>query len=100
MWWIREGGDSVDRVIVVPDKGMAGEIGRQLLALADSPQDVGWVSWPQAGFHVPRDLANRFHLANQVEESADETTEQPVKRRGRPPKAKPAIGTDEENKEE
>lgn len=90
----------MDRVIIVPDKGMAGEIGRQLLAMADSPKDVGWVSWPEAGFHVPKSLADRFHLANQVEASVDQPTDQPVKRRGRPPKAKPVTGTDEENKEE
>lgn len=90
----------MDSVIIIPDKGMAGEIGRQLLALADSPQQVGWVSWPEAGFKVPKSLADKFHLANKVDATLDESNEQPAKRRGRPPKAKPATDTDEENKEE
>lgn len=91
----------MDSVIIVPDKGMAGEIGRQLLALTDNPMQVGWVSWPEAGFKVPRELADRFHAANKLDGQQDDSSETtPVKRRGRPPKAKPVTDTDEQNKEE
>lgn len=64
-------------VIIEPDKGKAAEIGRQLLALADNPNDVQWASWPVAGFRVPEELALRLRGVRSLpvtEQSAGEET--------------------------
>jgi len=60
MWWIRESGDPVDLVIIVPEPDRRKEIGQKLLALAENPSQVQWVSWPQAGFKVPAELYRQF----------------------------------------
>lgn len=50
----------MDVVIITPEPGMHKEIGQQLLALADNPRDVQWVTWPQAGYSVPLSLFRLF----------------------------------------
>jgi len=50
----------VDVVIITPEPGMQKQIGQKLLALASSPYDVQWVTWPAAGFSVPLDLFAKF----------------------------------------
>lgn len=52
----REGGDFVDVVVIVPEPGRAKEIGRRLLAIAESPYQVRWVTYPEAGFEVPAEF--------------------------------------------
>jgi len=39
---------------------MHKEIGQKLLALAASPRDVQWVTWPQAGYSIPLELFVKF----------------------------------------
>ena len=48
-------------MIVTPESGNAKEIGQRLLALADHPRDVQWVTWPApGGFSVPLELFAKF----------------------------------------
>lgn len=84
---ICEAGDVVDVVIITPEPGRAKEIGQKLLALADYPQQVQWVTWPSAGFSIPLELFAKFDADGEDgaapaapvdEESA------PPRRRGRP----------------
>lgn len=51
---------------------MHKEIGQKLLALADNPRDVQWVTWPQAGYSIPMELFAKFD-ADGEEETAEET---------------------------
>lgn len=60
MWRLRQGGDVVDVVIISPEPGKAKEIGRKLLALADSPNQVHWVTYPETGFQIPLELFAKF----------------------------------------
>lgn len=60
MWWLREGGDPVDVVIITPEPGRHKEIGQRLLAMAEHPRDVQWVTYPQAGFSIPLELFVTF----------------------------------------
>jgi len=78
-------------VTVYPEPGMFPAIGRALLAVADHPRDVVYVSSPRAGFIVPEDLFSRFEAAQGTPESGPQhglqTEEVPRKRRpGRPRK--------------
>ena len=84
MWRLREGGDPVDVVIITPEPGMHKEIGQQLLALADNPRDVQWVTWPQAGYSVPLELFRKFDTIEPGH--IDEPAEEAPKRRRRPRK--------------
>jgi len=96
----------VDVVIIVPEPGKLKEIGQQLLALADSPGDVQWVSWPQAGYRVPAELAGKLKDVrdNYSADSVDQgdTVAEPPRRRGRPRKTveAPVRDTDDTEKEE
>lgn len=81
MWWLRETGDAVDVVIISPEPGMHKEIGQKLLALAEHPRDVQWVTYPETGFSVPWALFHKFDTADE-EPAAEE--EAPKRRRGRP----------------
>ena len=47
-------------MIISPEKGKVKEIGQRLLALADSPYQVQWVTWPKAGFSIPLELFFKF----------------------------------------
>jgi hypothetical protein len=67
-------------VIITPDEGNAAEIGKQLLELADSPREVQWVSWPQPGFMVSRELAEKLSKARPAQ---DQEQEEKPRRRGR-----------------
>lgn len=89
---LREVGDPVDVVIITPEPGLQREIGQRLLALADSPYDVQWVTWPSAGFSVPLELFNRFD-ADEESEAAEQT---PAKRRRRRNKESTDNNTSEE----
>jgi hypothetical protein len=89
---IREVGDPVDVVIITPEPGRDKEIGQRLLALADSPADVQWVTWPQAGFSIPVELFVRFA---EPDEETEETKTAP-KKRGRPKKTADADDTSKE----
>lgn len=84
----------MDVVIIVPEKGRAKEIGRQLLDLADSPTQVQWVTWPQAGYQIPLILLERFDAANEnADTAAPPTPEVMPKRRGRPRKEQSTDNT-------
>ena len=80
-----ETGDAVDVVIITPEPGLHKEIGQKLLALADNPRQVQWVTWPQAGFSIPLELFVKFDSDGEDEEAAAEE-EAPKRRRGRPRK--------------
>ena len=67
-------------MIISPEKGKVKEIGQKLLALADNPRDVQWVTWPAAGFSVPLELFARFDGDSEEPEAQEET---PKKRRRR-----------------
>lgn len=84
MWRLRETGDAVDVVIITPEPGMHKEIGQKLLALADHPRDVQWVTYPETGYSVPLELFQKFDAAGDEPEAAEEET--PKRRRGRPRK--------------
>jgi hypothetical protein len=48
-------------VIISPERGRTVEIGKRLLALADHPRDVQWVTWPApGGFSIPLELFAKF----------------------------------------
>lgn len=47
-------------MIITPEPGKTKEIGQRLLALADNPRDVQWVTWPAAGYSIPLDLFAKF----------------------------------------
>lgn len=76
---VREAGDTVDVVIITPEPGRQKEIGQKLLALADHPNQVQWVTYPQTGFQIPLELFAKFDTA----EGEPEEAPQP-RRRGRP----------------
>ena len=82
---------------------MHKEIGQRLLALADHPSQVQWVTWPQAGYSIPLELfvkfdtdgddyvtvgldAEKLAAAAQGAESVTVEEETPKRRRGRPRK--------------
>jgi hypothetical protein len=71
----------VDVVIISPEKGRVKEIGQRLLSLADSPYQVQWVTWPQAGFSIPLELFAKFDADGEEPEAAEE--EAPKRRRRR-----------------
>ena len=75
----------MDVVIISPEPGKAKEIGQRLLALAEHPSQVQWVTWPTpGGFSVPLDLFAKFDTDG---DEPEEETEAPAKRRrGRPRK--------------
>lgn len=50
----------MDVVIITPEPGKAKEIGQRLLALADHPYQVQWVTYPQTGFQIPLELFAKF----------------------------------------
>lgn len=96
MWRLRETGDAVDVIIITPEPGMQKEIGQKLLALADHPRDVQWVTYPETGFQIPLTLFAKFDATDmaetlwqmpleQLEKLAGEQ-EAPKRRRGRPRK--------------
>jgi hypothetical protein len=104
-------------VIITPEPGRHAEIGQRLLALADHPSQVQWVTWPQAGYAVPVGLLLKFEEAGadsknlyvdvsvneEVFEGAESAVlvEETPKKRGRPRKTQPVTnGTDEPEKEE
>ncbi len=70
----------MDVVIISPEPGKQKEIGQRLLALADSPRDVQWVTWPAAGYSVPLELFVKFD-ADDVEPELKEEIPQPRRRR-------------------
>lgn len=72
----------MDVVIITPEPGRHKEIGQRLLALADHPNQVQWVTYPETGFQVPLELFARFD-ADEAEPAEQET---PKRRRGRPRK--------------
>ena len=84
----------MDVVIITPEPGKDKEIGQRLLALADSPRDVQWVTWPAAGFSVPLDLFAKFDAEGDETEAAEE--EVPAKRRRRRSKESTDNNTSEE----
>lgn len=57
----------MDVMIITPEPGRHKEIGQRLLALADSPRDVQWVTWPSAGFAIPVELFARFDADSELE---------------------------------
>lgn len=93
---------------------MQKAIGQKLLALAESPFDVQWVTWPQAGFSVPLGLFVKFDTEGddyvtvgldeekfaQATEHAQSVTvaQEPRRRRGRPRKEE--TSTDNTTSEE
>lgn len=97
---LREGGDTVDVVIISPEPGRHKEIGQRLLELAEHPRDVQWVSWPKAGFAVPLEL---FEAFTADDEPADEPAEAKTPRKRATKAAKkqaPVESTDTQGPEE
>lgn len=86
-------------VIITPEPGRHKDIGQLLLALADHPSQVQWVTWPTAGYSVPEELFALFSIATGDAKAAAETLwempqeqleelagEAPKRKRGRPRK--------------
>lgn len=96
MWWVREAGDAVDVVIITPEPGRQKEIGQQLLALADHPSQVQWVTYPETGFQIPLELFAKFDANGDEPAAVEEDT--PRRRRGRPRKEE--TSTDNTTSEE
>jgi hypothetical protein len=74
-------------VTVFPEEGNFPYIAKALLAVADHPGQVRYVTWPAAGFVVPEDVFDRFQKTLEAS-GADEKSQEPPapKRRGRPRK--------------
>lgn len=53
---------------IYPEPGNLKKIAVRLLELADRPQDVEYIMWPEQGFRVPVDLGDRF-VAEWVQET-------------------------------
>ena len=89
----------MDVVIITPEPGKQKEIGQKLLALADNPRDVQWVTWPKAGYSIPLALFMKFDAEDiaealwqmPVDELEKLVDEQPRRRRGRPRKEEPST---------
>ena len=65
-------------MIITPEPGMEKEIGKQLLALAEHPRDVQWVTWPApGGYSIPLALFMKFDGDDEAQ------AEQPKRRRRR-----------------
>jgi hypothetical protein len=73
----------VDVVIITPEPGRAKEIGQRLLALADHPHQVQWVTWPAAGFSIPLDLFAKFDADELPAPELAEAEPEPKRRRRR-----------------
>lgn len=71
----------MDVVIITPEPGRAKEIGQKLLALADNPNQVHWVTYPETGFQIPLELFAKFDADDQDETEPE--TETPKRRRRR-----------------
>jgi hypothetical protein len=75
-------------VIITPEPGMQKEIGQKLLALAEHPRDVQWVTWPQAGYSIPLALFVKFDSdtvePGHIEAADDARPPDAPRRRGRP----------------
>jgi len=85
----------MDVVIISPEPGKVKEIGQQLLALAEHPRDVQWVTWPSpGGFSVPLELFVRFDTDGEDSEAAE--AEATPKRRRRRNKESTDNNTSEE----
>jgi len=73
-------------VTVYPEPGNFPAVARGLLAAADHPRDVVYVSSPQAGFIVPQEVFERFE-ADQPRLDEGQAPAEPTRRRvGRPRK--------------
>ena len=73
----------MDVVIISPEKGKVKQIGQQLLALAEDPRDVQWVTWPKAGFSVPLELFVKFDADAEEPETAEADAPKKRRRRGK-----------------
>jgi hypothetical protein len=62
----------VDSVIIFPEPGNLKPIAKKLLELAEKRTDVEYVMWPEPGFRVPEELAERF---TKIWKNADEPVE-------------------------
>ena len=83
----------MDVVIITPEPGRQVQIGRKLLDLADHPNQVQWVTYPQAGFQIPLELFARFDADGDEPEAAEEA---PLPRRRRRAKESTDNNTSEE----
>lgn len=70
-------------MIITPEKGKAKEIGQKLLALAEHPRQVQWVTWPSAGFSIPMELFAKFDADGEDEVAPAAEQSAPPKRRRR-----------------
>lgn len=59
-------------------------VAKALLAAADDPRQVRYVSSPQAGFEVPQDVFERFEESYSPDGATEAAAEPAPKRRGRP----------------
>lgn len=73
-------------IIISPEPGRHKEIGQLLLSLADHPQQVQWVTWPQAGYEVSEELFGKFAAETVDTEAPQPQPETPKRRRARPRK--------------
>lgn len=97
----------MDVIIVSPEPGREKEIGQRLLAVANHPNQVQWVTWPTAGFSVPIELLARMEEDGKGNLSGstvfDDTPDTPLpepKKRGRPRKTAVENTDDNPEKEE
>lgn len=82
-------------LIITPEPGRYKEIGQRLLALAEDPSLVQWVTWPTAGYAVPPELFHKFEQATaQLEQVAETPVEEPKKRGPGRPRRQPVEATD------
>ncbi len=88
----------MDIVTIYPEEGNFPVVARALLAVADHPGQVRYVSHPQAGFQVPAEVFERFESESSEDEGSDDA--EPKKRRGRPRKAAEAPKTPDPEKGE
>lgn len=68
--------------MITPEPGKTVQIGQRLLALADHPSQVQWVTWPApGGYSIPIDLFTKFDTDG--EDVAEPEAEVPTRRRRR-----------------
>lgn len=83
--------------MIVPEPENVKAIAKRLLDLADNPMMVEYVMWPEPGFRVPEDLAEKFTkswdqpkaevLATPESTESPDAESEPAKRKpGRPKK--------------
>lgn len=91
-------------VTVIPEPGLNRDVAKRLLSVADHPNQVRTVTYPQFGYEVPGDVFTRFEALGPMGEpepkapivfTDGDTDPAALKRRGRPKKSAPAKAEEE-----